>query len=191
LCVSAVASASTLAPFINVGEHDLPENSSGIVRIYVEDFGAPPVSGFHFRGQIGDGLGSNPEPVFSSFDFTGGIWDAYANSSTGGPVATTEQLGEVSVVFDDQTNGVIPNGLLITIVIDTTGFVHGESFDLMLVGTDVGDSYFDGVEVPFGGTPIIDPVVINGTINIVPEPATMVLLAFGGLAMLKRRKRRA
>ncbi len=61
------------------------------------------------------------------------------------------------------------------------GELHYENADLEL---DLGSA----LNVPFSGTPF-RPRIWNGTIyyNVIPEPASLSLLALGGLALLRRR----
>jgi len=184
LAVTCVLSAAvSAAPIINVGSHDLMENTSGeTIQLYVT--GTDQVTAFNLKAQIGDGTGPNAEPVFESIAFGGGMWDAYAYTVTGGPISGAEQFAQASVAFNT-TVSVPADGLLLTLTIDTTGFFDGDSFDLLLKGTEIGsDSDF---VVIGGGT--LAPDITNGTINVVPEPASMSLLALGGLMALRRRKR--
>jgi len=192
VCCLLSATVSVAAPVMIVGSHDLVEDSTGqTISLYVT--GTAQVTGFNLRAQIGDGTGSGDEPVFESVDFSGGMWDAYANTVTGGPVGGFEQFAQASVAFNDSVS-ISASGLLVTFSVDTTGFFDGDSFALKLESTEIGaDSDF----VAIGGSTVA-PDILNGIINIgtapVPEPATLSLLAIGGtvaigLALSRRRKR--
>ncbi|HUT58199.1 MAG TPA: PEP-CTERM sorting domain-containing protein [Phycisphaerae bacterium] len=169
------------APIIDVGTHKLLENAAG-QTVVVLVTGTDQVTGFNLNARLGDGEEGLPEPVFESVDFAAGMWDAGAHTVMGGPLA---QYVQASVVFN-QTMNVSADGLLVTLTIDTTGFFNGESFPLILSGvTEIGpDSHF----ITSGaGTLAAD--ITNGTIEIVPEPASLAILALGGLAILGRRTR--
>lgn len=184
LAVACVLSAAaSAAPIIDVGSHDLLENTPGqTFQLYVT--GTDQVTAFNLRAQIGDGTGPNAEPVFEAIAFDGGMWDAFANTVTGGPVGGAEQFAQTSVAFNT-TVSVPADGLLLTLTVNTSGFFDGDSFSLLLKGTEIGaDSDF---VVIGGGT--LAPDIINGTINIIPEPMSVALLSMGGLLALRHRKR--
>ena len=71
------------------------------------------------------------------------------------------------------------------------GGAKGVTFDLVILtdGADPDMLGFSGGEVD-GGLGIVTVTEDGATLYIVPEPATMALLAFGGLGVLLRRKRR-
>jgi hypothetical protein len=155
-------------------DHTLQANSAGQeVRILVE--GGDLVTGFNLRAQLGDGVGGATEPVFESIVFSGGVWDAFAFTPASGnapPVDGAEQVAQTSVVFNNSGDQVAASGLIATLVIDTTGFGAGTSFPLMLRNTQIGqDSDFI---VTGGGTQAA--TIFNGSINLIPEPATVVQL---------------
>ena len=194
-CLAVIATACVLsaavsaAPIINVGSHNLQENATGqIVQLFVESDPAEQVTGFNLRAQIGNANGpSTAEPAFDSVSFAGGIWDAH--DATIPPITGLfdppyAMVAQHNVVFTDTGDTVSANGLLVTLGIDTTGFFATDaitSFPLLLAGSPViaADSDFAGVAA----------VITNGTINIVPEPATMSLLVLGGLGVMARRRR--
>jgi len=132
--------------------------------------GADSVTGLNVRAQIGDGTGATDEPVFSEFNFTGGIWAAFANTVTGELAAGFEQFIQVSVVFNTAGQAVVPNGLIVTLVIDTTSISEGQ-YDLKFSETEIGaDTVFiatGGIETP------ID--ITNGRIIIAAENHAPVL----------------
>jgi hypothetical protein len=122
--------------------------------------------------------------VFESIGFGGGMWDTYSNTVVGGPIGGSAQLAQAYVAFDT-TVSVPADGLLVTLTVDTTGFFDGDSFALLFKDSEIGaDSDF----VVSGGG-VLDPDITNGTINIVPEPTSMVMLGGCGLLALRRRKR--
>jgi len=71
-------------------------------------------------------------------------------------------------------------GVLLTITVDVTGFSVSETFDLKLDATLGGDTAFENAGTPVTAT------INNGTITIVPEPATLMLIAVGVPFLLKR-----
>jgi len=149
-------------PIIIVGSHDLlPDTANQVVSIFVT--GAASVTGINVRAQIGDGTGPLVEPVFDGIDFTGGIWDAHASTTTGGPVNGAEQFVQASEVFNNSGDDVVADGLVMQFLVDTTGISEGE-FELRLEGTQIGaNTEF----ILSGGAPL--PIAItNGTLNIVP-----------------------
>jgi hypothetical protein len=104
--------------------------------------GGAPVTGFQLNAQLADGLAGIPEPVFQAIDFTGGIWDAYAATVIGGPLAGADQYAQAGITFNGADDDVAAAGRIATLIIDWTGFSTTESFALRLAGTDIGvDSY--------------------------------------------------
>ena len=127
-------------PTIDVGTIQVVAGSADeTVTLFVVPPGTTPpsVTGFNLRAQLGDGLGAAAEPVFTAVDFSGGLWDTHTTMTSGGIVASAEQLAQASVVFADTGNSTSPDGLLVTLRLDTTGFTPGETFDLKLSETDI------------------------------------------------------
>ena len=157
-------------PNVVVGDHVLmPDQANQSITLNVS--GVDSVTGFNLRAQIGDGDGPSAEPVFQDINFAGGIWDSYPYTVLGGPIAGAEQYAQASVVFNESGRSVTSNGILVELVIDTTGISDGV-YDLNLAGTDIGvDSTFiavGGVEIPAN--------ITNGSMTVqVAPPATLVM----------------
>jgi len=146
-----------LALVIDPGVHYLlPDTADQEVPILVARTAPdtdPPVTGFNLRAQLGDGSGPLAEPVFQAVRFAGGIWDASATSTNGGPLAGAEQFAQASVVFNRAGDSVVAEGLVATLVISTVGVAEG-SYELRLADSEIGaDSNFIGLqaaEIPAG-----------------------------------------
>lgn len=139
-----------LALVIDPGVHFLlPDTADQVVPILVARSAPgmdPPVTGFNLRAQLGDGSGPLAEPVFQAVRFTGGIWDASASSTSGGPIAGAEQFAQASVVFNRAGDSTVAEGLVATLVISTAGVAEG-SYELRLAGSEIGaDSHFIGLQ---------------------------------------------
>ena len=182
LAVSLSLVASASATTIAVGDHNLLANTPNqIVQIYAE--GADQVAGFNLRAQIGaDGADASASPKFTSMDYSGAIWGASsAYTLMGAGPDGGGKYGDKAVILNGAGSTVTGSGLIVTLVIDTTNFSSG-TFALDLADTDWGqDSDFSGDSA----------TITNGTITVIPEPGTLSLLALGGLAMIRRRRRKA
>jgi hypothetical protein len=193
------ATQSANAIVIDVGSHVLQANTGGqAIQIAVQfETGDPNVTGLNLSAQIGDGtsLLTDPEPVFDGtpgtfdgLDLTGSIWTANSNSVSGNgvPRITFPQLASGSITFDNSGDDVTPDGLLLTFLVDTAGFSSG-TFDLSFQGTELGDTTFI---LQGGGS--IAPNITNGSITIVPEPSSgiLILIGMGVLAFGARCSRR-
>jgi len=158
--LAGVAAGVSASPVISVQTRYLaPQTPAQEIAITV--LGVDPVTGFNLRAQIGDGMAPGPEPVFDGLDFTGGLWDALPNTTLGGVIGGHEQYAQASVVFSNAGDVTVANGVIVTLLVDTTGFSSG-SFDLMLSATDIGqDSDF----IAFDGNALASTIT-NGRIII-------------------------
>lgn len=173
--ILAVGEAMAEGAVILVGAHDLQPNMAN-QSVFIDGSGSEPVTGFNLFAQIGDGAGGVAAPVFQAVDFSGGVWDAYPFTPTGGPLIGAETRAEASVVFNSTGQSVSPNGRIVRLLIDTTG-IFGGTYDLKLSGTLAGiDSHYlgtEGAEIPIE--------ITNGRLNVVPEPSSLMILLLSGL----------
>ena len=140
---------------------------------------------YSLEAQIGSSINPADQPVFQDISFTGGMWDADANSTMGSIAPGAEQLAFVSVAFSGVNDKVAANGTLVKMTVSTAGFTSGDySLRLSNILDVIGeDSYFNAPDA----SPIPADIT-NGSIHITPEPATVTLLGLGALALLRRRK---
>jgi len=128
------------------------------------------VAGFNLYAQIGDGRGGQTEPVFQEVDFSGSIWEMADSTSAGGPVAGAPQYAQAWAAFQEENAENLVDGLLVTLLIDTTEFEPGQVFDLKLAGSDIG---VDSAFVLNGGDELF-PSIVNGQIEIVAAHAEVL-----------------
>lgn len=164
-CAIVVAVTASGIPVIDVGHHVLQPNTPG-QKVAINVIGSDQVSGFQLRAQIGDGLGPNPEPVFSApADFTSSILNSFPAI-----VLMPNPIGDgtfyqSSISFATKGTFVTADGQLVLLEIDTTGFEEPGIYELKLKDTQIGqDTDFSG------NNTIIDALITNGTISIGPVP---------------------
>jgi hypothetical protein len=149
---------------IEVGTHFLrPDTADQVIELRARAAGpVDGVTGFNLRAQIGDGLGDDPEPVFSTIDFGGDtVWSSQDVSLLGGPVAGAPQFAQASVVLNESGVLVPSEGIIARLHIDTTGILEG-NFALLLEGTQIG---LPSVFIRPGGDDLV-PSIQNGMLRI-------------------------
>jgi hypothetical protein len=179
-----VASAAT----ITGGVHNLLPNTPGQV-IQIMASGGDSVEGIVLSVITGDGGstygGSIEAPGITFIDVLapGKIFGTPNNTGDLGIFFNGDQAASTSTTTP--SGSVIANGLLATVTIDTTGFVGG-SYVLDLTG--LNESLLPSSSFPGDPTQ-----VINGVLNIVPEPSSIVLglFAAAGMAAVVIRRRRS
>ena len=168
-------------PVIDAGVHSLLPNQAGqTVEIFVT--GGILVQGLEFNVQIGD---TTAGPVFEGVDIlTGTIFGPSNDGIFPGSYITPRVAyqGTTTVQTLDVGWGpgfVSTDGLLATLTLDTTG-ISGGDYNLLLTGTNEGDTNFAGV--------LAD--ITNGSLSVIPEPLSLSLMLVGSGLLLRRRSRR-
>ena len=156
--------------------------------------GGETITGAQVYLHVGNGDLVRQEPLFTSIDFAGGIFDTGRDvSKTGpapggpGPQPNFEQFLDAGIAFDNAGDTTIANGKIATVEIDASGFAAGSSFPLMLTwaGTDV----YGDPSTLIGASALIQHAVLT----MVPEPTTiwqlLALLGMGVLGLFFRRRK--
>ena len=177
---------------IVVGDHNLLPNKSGqTIEIYVT--GGSQVENVDVYAQIGDGGplggGSIPGPEFTRLDLFDGTSSPFIfnGRNTGRASGTTNgvivpQIAHEGTTIPVSTGSFGAGGLLAVFTIDTTGY-DSRTWDLRLTGGNAGDTAFG-----YGGN-VVPMTVTNGTITVIPEPASLSILLMGAGLILSRRRR--
>ena len=184
---------------IDVGNHTLLPNTAGqqIDILISSDPGDPLTSGLNLNVQIGDGNGAELEPVFNGTEGSDiGAWVVTGTIFEGelpfgfAPIASFPSLIQAGIITGSGAD-VVANGILASLLIDTTGFNVAGSFNLSLANNSSGlpDTEILGPTGEAGAIPAV--TINNGSINIaaVPEPAAVSLIVLGLLGVVVRRRR--
>jgi hypothetical protein len=176
--LAATVSASPGQSRIDVGTHLVQSAPGQTIRIEVT--GGERVDAMEFVARIGDGEGV--APVFDCIDpadvLAGGVFGDHVDGVMDGYLI--EQDYYLGLLTPAGTT-VKAEGLLVTLTVDASHFREGERFPLSLT------SEIEETTTHFGGTPI---AITDGWIEVIPEPATSVILLAGAGLLAGRRTRR-
>ena len=164
----------------------LPNTDSQPVQVLVT--GTETVRGFNLRAQIGDGSGSEIEPLFEAVSFDDTLWSEFDTTTVGGVVEEAPQFAQASVVLSVSPTETVADGVLVNLLVDTTGIHERSEYPLLFSGTEIGE---DTDFVLVGGN-TLQPTFVEGILRIVPEPTSKVSLWYGAwflLAWCRRRRR--
>jgi hypothetical protein len=162
---------------VTLGTYYLDENKPNqTIAIHVS--GAAQISGMNFNLQIGDGgpaAGGTPGPVFTGLDL---VDNTIFQSDHADPLnlGSIPQALTWDIVTAADGDYVAADGLLATVTIDTTGFSRGMTFPISIGNIRNGATNF-----VYDGVTGVPTALADGTIIIVPEPSTLMLLSAAGL----------
>ena len=184
---------SSAAPVIVVGEHDLQADTADqTIEIYVS--GGESVSGLNLFVQVGDGgpelsgyglAAGSDGPSITGVELKpgGGIFAGIPDSQTDNPGIPQVKNSTIAMTGGGSVSA---EGLLAVLTIDTRGF-HAEdaetTWDLKLKGVLPGLGPWDTDFAPTTAE------ITDGSITVVPEPASVGLLVVGGVGLVGRRRR--
>jgi hypothetical protein len=184
LVVPLMVSTAWGVPTIVVGNTDILPGPNQVVTIDVT--GGDAVAGFKARVQIQDNasgpLIANPaDPNFGVDLETGTI---FALNNTGQVNSTVlPRIWVLDIITNVAT--VNATGVMMTVYLDASGLGVGTVWDLKLAATLAGSSVFLDEQ----GSDITTSIT-DGTVTIVPEPASIILFGAPCLGMLIRRRLR-
>lgn len=182
--IAAIAiSSSAQAASVDAGVHKLlPDTPNQEIQIFAT--GGEQVSALEFNIQIGDGGadvgGVDTLPVITNVDLiTDTIFD-------GQPGATQIDVVDYPLAKQstvDISGSVAADGRIATVTINTAGWRAGNR-DLLLDGVaGIFQVEFTG---PTGA--VVPTTVANGSLTVVPEPATLTMIGLGLAAVRLRRR---
>jgi hypothetical protein len=191
LSTAACTSSAAGALIVNVGSYNVAAGTPIVAQITVSNSAAASISdieGMTFTVQLATGVGAAPK-VTSVDLLTGTVWAGHVSAGSvfmpaGGDLP---QYQSRDLLTDAPANFINANGLLATVVVDTTGAAAG-NYDLKLIGTKTSgrdSAFLSGlgavVQASFG----------QGLITVtVPEPTAQPIIATLLLLTGMRRERR-
>ena len=122
-------------------------------------------------------IGSN-DLALMSFDYTQEALDAFGFFITNPPAPNTSFYADGFSIGGFAPGGLASGIILGTLTVDAAGLAAGEYTVMVDSSIDGGFSNLDASESISG----------FGTVSVVPEPATITLLALAALGFLRRRK---
>lgn len=186
LTILVVAGAASAAVTVTAGTHEVMENTTGeTFTILISTDASDLTTGAVANVQLGTGQ-SCPDITNITLDSTGELFNGITGD-TGGYLDFTGDgypgISSKDFLVGTSTDDPVASGILCTVTVDTTGYYDTESFTINIASTLNG-----ALKVLFTGTaPTL--TLTDGTLNVVPEPATIALLGLGALGALIRRRR--
>ena len=170
----AVVSVAQAGLVVDAGNWNLLPNQAG-QQISVTISGSGNVTNATLVMEI---IGSSSKPIFTDGDIISGT--IFASNNTDAPVYDfIGSLAYLDIATLTGTTSVNDNLLLANIIVSTVGITSG-TYALKLTGTQWGDTLV-------GTDPVTSVSYLEGSINVVPEPVSLVLLLIGGI--LARRQK--
>ena len=180
-CIVLIAAVPAWGdPIILVGEHLLLPDTPG-QSIEVSVSGAQAVQGLNLNVQFGPDPYATDGPVLTGLDI---LTDTIFAANNTGASNAEQGLGIDLPMFETRSTTTLSgtvgaDGLLATMTVDTSGLQSG-TWTLLLSDTLNGPTDFAGLPA----------IITDGSIRIVPEPATLLMLLTLGLLACRRRRRR-
>ena len=198
LCMPAVALGNSIV----VGNHNLAPNQTGqVISLFMT--GTDAYKNSEMRILINSGVAGAPviTHVFGDTDgaiFTpnmaGSLWENGSAGIAGNfPNGTTSVGTGLQTLASFATPGFTPstaNGIYVTLTFDTTGVAPGV-YSFSLADLPLPTELLFGIDEQNEEIPVpLD--IVNGTLTVVPEPASLMLGLFAmvGLAVVTIRSRR-
>ena len=181
LMILAVAGAASAAITVTGGSHDLLPNTAGqTIDILISTDASDLTTGCNLNVQLGNAQGTpditNVEMHLTGQIFAGEVDWTYADGGSAYP-----GIGMASMLVGDSANDPVASGTLATVTIDTTGLTTG-TWTLTMMGT----LNLDSSMIFSSGSPSVS--FVDGSVTVIPEPATMLLLGLGAVAAVIRRR---
>ncbi len=185
LPVLSIVSASFGSITLSIDETQVPVSATATLTVRSTATDGEIVQSLELQPKINDGgVASVKPPIVAGPSITGTIWGVGTTVDQPTPISSFPLFPQFSY---QGIAPIAPNGVVAILTIDTTGLAAGETFTVDLMDDDYS-SYFGP---PFEDTAlaIFDVIDVPAfTITVVPEPASLGLLA-GGVGLLMRRRR--
>jgi hypothetical protein len=194
LPVLSLAATSFGALSLSVVETQVPKSATATLTIIATATEGEIVQGLELQPKINDGGIANggtsvKPPIVAGPSIAGTIWGAGSTADQPTPISSFPLFPQFSY---QGIAPLTPNGIVAILTIDTSGLAPGETFTVDLTdGDSENPGYSSYFTPPLEETPTAIPELIDlppFTITVVPEPASLGLLA-GGVGLLMRRRR--
>ena len=187
LSVSVPASAGILVDFPDTSVPDTATTVSIPITVTFEQDATPyDMGGFNLKLDITGDAGcvfTGPAPGTPYVLGIGDNWDPGSIANGGLTLEEVTDARDNDGYLVDASAGDVVLGLIVA-DFAFSGISIGDQFDIAFDATSANDTALFEYSGSFHA-----PVWNGGTITVIPEPASMVFLALGGLAILRRRSR--